>query len=143
MVKHIVFFKLEENAEGKSKIELADVITSYSIHYTKLYDFIVTFLILQMNFEVLWRYFAWSNQTLAVFTLWSITVYLARKNKFYWISLFPAIFMTAVSVTYIMIAPEGFHLSSTISYSVGLGVAAAVTLLFWSKKSLRQPVLNV
>ncbi len=105
--------------------------------------FIVTFLILQMNFEVLWRYFAWSNQTLAVFTLWSITVYLARKNKFYWISLFPAIFMTAVSVTYIMIAPEGFHLSSTISYSVGLGVAAAVTLLFWSKKSLRQPVLNV
>ncbi len=105
--------------------------------------FVVTFLILQMNFEVLWRYFAWSNQTLAVFTLWSVTVYLARKNKFYWISLVPAIFMTAVSVTYILIAPEGFHLSSTISYSVGLGVAAAVTLLFWSKKSLRQPVLNV
>lgn len=105
--------------------------------------FVLTFLILQMKFEILWRYFAWSNQTLAVFTLWSITVYLARKNKFYWISLIPAIFMTAVSVTYIMIAPEGFHLSQTISYSVGLAVAAGITLLFWYRVTLKQPALNV
>ena len=45
--------------------------------------FILTFAILQMNFDVLWRYFAWSNQTLAVFTLWAITVYLARNKRFY------------------------------------------------------------
>lgn len=95
--------------------------------------FIITFLILQMNFDILWRYFAWSNQTLAVFTLWAITVYLAKKQKFFWITLFPAIFMTMVSATYIMIAPEGFHLSNVISYSVGGVISVAVTILFFVK----------
>jgi len=97
--------------------------------------FAVTFLILQMNFDVLWRYFAWSNQTLSVFTLWAITVYLAKQNKMYWISLVPAVFMTAVSVVYILIAPEGFHLSSTISYSVGIIVCLTFCMLFWLKKT--------
>ncbi|MBO5844941.1 MAG: carbon starvation protein A, partial [Bacteroidales bacterium] len=36
--------------------------------------FIASFLILQINFDILWRYFAWCNQTLAVFTLWAITI---------------------------------------------------------------------
>lgn len=97
--------------------------------------FVITFAILQMNFEVLWRYFAWSNQTLSVFTLWTITVYLAKRKRFYAISLLPAIFMTAVTVSYILLAPEGFSLSSTISYTVGITVALAMTVLFYIKKS--------
>jgi len=97
--------------------------------------FVLTFLILQMNFDVLWRYFAWSNQTLAVFTLWAITVYLAKQQKMYWISLVPAAFMTIVSVSYILIAPEGFHLSSTVSYAGGIVVCLAVCLLFWFKNT--------
>lgn len=100
--------------------------------------FILTFLILQMNFDVLWRYFAWSNQTLAVFTLWAITVYLAKQHKMYWISLVPALFMTAVSVSYILIAPEGFHLSSTIAYSAGIATSLTVFILFWFKKNSMQ-----
>jgi len=97
--------------------------------------FLLTFLVLQMNFDVLWRYFAWSNQTLAVFTLWAITVYLAKQQKMYWISLVPAVFMTIVSVSYILIAPEGFHLSSMVSYSGGIVVSLAVCLLFWFKNT--------
>lgn len=97
--------------------------------------FILTFVILQINFDILWRYFAWCNQTLAVFTLWAITVYLARRRKLYWVTLIPAIFMTAVSVCYILIAPEGFGLSSTISYSVGIITCLAVGILFFFKKS--------
>lgn len=97
--------------------------------------FLLTFLILQMNFDILWRYFAWSNQTLSVFTLWAITVYLAKQQKMYWISLVPAVFMTVVSVSYILIAPEGFHLSSTISYSGGIIVCLTFCMLFWLKKS--------
>ena len=60
--------------------------------------FALCFLILQMDFDILWRYFAWSNQTLSVFTLWALTVYLARNHRLYWITLIPALFMTAVCV---------------------------------------------
>jgi len=93
--------------------------------------FIITFLVLQMDFNILWRYFAWCNQTLAVFTLWAITVYLSKENKFYGISLLPALFMTAVTVSYILMAPEGFHLSQTISIGSGIAVAILSSVLFF------------
>jgi carbon starvation protein CstA len=85
----------------------------------------------------LWRYFAWSNQTLAVFTLWAITVYLTKEKRFYGIALLPAMFMTAVSVSYILIAPEGFQLSQTISIIGGVVVALASFGLF-AYKMLRK-----
>ena len=97
--------------------------------------FILTFLILQMDFSVLWRYFAWSNQTLAVFTLWAITVYLYKEQKMYLISLLPALFMTAVTVSYILIAPEGFHLSKQISIIGGvITTILALGLFFYKSK---------
>jgi len=100
--------------------------------------FVITFLILQINFDILWRYFAWFNQTLAVFTLWAITVYLAKNNKMYWISLVPAVFMTIVSVSYILIAPEGFHFSTNISYIGGVLVTLIVCVLFFVKNKSRK-----
>ena len=91
--------------------------------------FAAAFGIMMIDFSVLWRYFAWCNQTLAVFTLWAITVYLARHKKLYLITLIPAMFMTAVSVSYILYAPtpEGFGLSYHIA--VGAGVAMAIIFL--------------
>ena len=89
--------------------------------------FVLTFIILQMDFNVLWRYFAWCNQTLAVFTLWAITVYLSKEKRFYAISIVPALFMTAVSVSYILMAPEGFHLDQTVSLILGI-VATFIVL---------------
>ena len=91
--------------------------------------FAAAFGIMMIDFSVLWRYFAWCNQTLAVFTLWAITVYLARHKKLYLITLIPAMFMTAVSVSYILFAPtpEGFGLSYPIA--VGAGVAMAIIFL--------------
>lgn len=79
------------------------------------------------GFKIIWRYFAWTNQTLSVFTLWAITVFLARERKgmAYLISLIPAMFMTAVSVSYIVVAPEGLHLVNANPYIVG-GVAALI-----------------
>ena len=79
------------------------------------------------GFKIIWRYFAWCNQTLSVFTLWAITVYLVREKKPYIITLIPALFMTCVSVTYICIAREGFQLPSVLSYAIG-GVAVLATL---------------
>lgn len=96
--------------------------------------FMCCIILLNINFDIIWRYFAWCNQTLAVFTLWSITLYLARLNKNYLVSLIPSVFMTAVCVTYILVAPEGFRLSATVSYSVGIVVAALLGGWFMYRK---------
>ena len=83
----------------------------------------------QLDFNVLWRYFSWSNQTLAMISLWVATSYLVKNNRNKYSSLLtaiPATFMTAVSVTYILIAKEGFRLSTSFGYPAG--IAAAVIL---------------
>ena len=82
------------------------------------------------GFQTIWRYFSWSNQTLAMIALWVATAYLLKKGKYRFGSLmtaFPAMFMTAVSMTYILMANEGFGLNQTLSYIIG---AAAAAILF-------------
>lgn len=88
------------------------------------------------GFDMIWRYFAWANQTLSVFTLWAITVYLVRARKLYFLTLIPVLFMTCVCTTYICIAPEGFGLSHPASYGIGAaGVAIAlVWFVLWKKR---------
>ena len=92
--------------------------------------FVATFILLQINFDIIWRYFAWSNQTLSVFTFWALTVYLYNEKRNYWITLLPALFMTAVCSAYIMVAPEGFGLPLFIGYIVAAIVCLVFTLLF-------------
>ncbi len=80
----------------------------------------------QLDFNVLWRYFSWSNQTLAMISLWVATSYLIRENRNRFTSLItalPAVFMTAVSVTYILTAKEGFQLPVSVAYPVGMTTA--------------------
>lgn len=96
--------------------------------------FAVTYTIMQTDFNILWRYFAWCNQTLAMFTLWAITVYLARNGKMYAATLLPAMFMTCVCITYILFAPEGLGLDYTLS--VGIGIILACLLCAWFLKSI-------
>jgi carbon starvation protein CstA len=90
------------------------------------------------NFGKVWRYFAWSNQTLATIALWAISAYLAKVAKNYWIALVPAAFMTVVVTSYIITAGEGFGLliakatgSATVSYPIGvvIGLLLSVVLL--------------
>jgi len=98
--------------------------------------FLIGFLLTRIDFGIIWRYFAWSNQTLAMIVLWTITVYLAKEKKFYWVTLLPALFMTAVITTYLFFAPEGFSLSMFVSYSIGISIAFVtfVTFLVYRKK---------
>ncbi|HOO99342.1 MAG TPA: carbon starvation protein A [Bacteroidales bacterium] len=98
--------------------------------------FTIGFLLTLVNFDIIWRYFAWSNQTLATFVLWAITVYLAQNHKFFWITLVPAVFMTAVTSTYILFAPEGFSLPAVISYPAGLlaALSALSGFFIYNKK---------
>lgn len=95
--------------------------------------FAIGFVLTLVDFAVIWRYFAWSNQTLAMIVLWAITVYLAQEKKFYWITLIPALFMTTVITSYLLFAPEGFGLSYLISLSVGLVAALGAAILFFLK----------
>ena len=104
--------------------------------------FVATFLIMNIDFNILWRYFAWSNQTLAVFTLWACTVYLARHSRFFYITLLPAMFMTVVSVSYLLVAPrpEGFALPYAVGVGVGIAVSALLTAMFCRWQLSRRPV---
>ena len=93
----------------------------------------VSAILTQLDFNVLWRYFSWSNQTLAMIALWVATSYLVKNHKKKIASLItaiPATFMSAVSVTYILMAKEGFKLSSGISYPIGITVAAILFLIY-------------
>ena len=98
-----------------------------------LFAAVFALLMWQMNdasgFEKLWGWFGWSNQTLSVFTLWTLTVYLALQKKPYVITLVPALFMTWICTTFLMYSPNSFGLSLPLSY--GIGFAAVVVAIIW------------
>lgn len=89
--------------------------------------FAIGFVLTRINYSVIWRYFAWSNQTLAMVVLWTAAAYLAFNKRNYWIATIPAVFMSAVTSIYILVAPEGFQLSTSIAYPIG----AAITIIFF------------
>ena len=85
------------------------------------------------GFQTIWRYFSWSNQTLAMIALWVATAYLIREGKNRFTTLLtalPATFMSAVSITYILMAKEGFGLSSGIAYPAGAVFAAILFIIY-------------
>lgn len=89
------------------------------------------------GFNTIWQYFGWANQTLSVFALWTITVYLVRERKPYVITLVPALFMTCVCTTFFMVSETALGLPYTVGYGVGATalVVAAVWFVVWMKKS--------
>ena len=97
-----------------------------------------------VDYSIVWRYFSWSNQTLAMIALWAASVYLAQQKKNYWLTAVPATFMTGVSLTYFFAAPEcmgllwapmglAFETYYPIAVVVGLASAAGLLVLFKNK----------
>lgn len=82
------------------------------------------------GFNIVWQYFGWANQTLAVITLWTLTSYLVRENKPYLITLIPALFMTAVCSTFLFVSKQAFGLDAVVAYSLGGGVTLAALIWF-------------
>ncbi len=78
-----------------------------------------------VDFDLLWRYFGWFNQTLATVMLWAASVWLARNGRCHWVAFLPAMFMTVVCVSYILVAPEGFRLPLLVGIAAG-----TLTMLF-------------
>lgn len=101
--------------------------------------FILGFIISKVDFQIIWRYFGWANQTTAMVMLWTAAAYLYRYGKFHWICTIPAIFMTMVSATFLAYAKIGLGLSYNVSVWSGIGITLiAVTCFF----TLLKPIAN-
>ena len=93
----------------------------------------IILVVMQLDFSVLWRYFAWANQTLSIFTLWTCSVWLARRGKLYWITMLPAMFMTMLCTTYIFFAPTGVGMTGlplNVSFCIGIVAMVVCTAIF-------------
>ena len=105
-----------------------------------LFAAVIALLIWQMSdkegFGKIWSWFGWSNQTLSVFMLWAITVYLVRQKKPFVITLIPAIFMTVVCTTFLL-SEQIFSLSESVSYALAgvCFVIACVWFGVWYKRN--------
>ncbi|KMK92327.1 carbon starvation protein A [Rossellomorea marisflavi] len=100
--------------------------------------FVVSIALTQIDFNILWRYFSWANQSTAMIALWVGAMYLGLQRKPHWVATLPAIFMTMVTFTYILNAPIGFGLSMNLSY-LGAGLittAAIVAFAYTLRKRL-------
>jgi len=106
----------------------------------------VTMLMLYYNisnpdgFNVIWSYFGWSNQTMAVFTLWAITVYLVRQHKSYWVTLLPSLFMTVVCSSFLMVSKNAFGFDMMVGYGVGGAALIVAVAWFFTWKSREKKV---
>ena len=112
-----------------------------------LFAVVMALLIWQMNdkegFNMIWSWFGWSNQTLSVFMLWAITVYLVQQKKPYVITLIPAIFMTVVCVTFLL-SEQMFKLSVGMTWGIAAVtlIASLVWFCLWLKKNGRSEELK-
>ena len=102
--------------------------------------FLVGYGLTLVDFSVIWRYFAFSNQALATIVLWTAAVYMVRQRRNIWVVLLPAMFMTGVCSTYILMAPEGLGMSAELAYPAGILFAAVGGLFFIIRNSWSKPV---
>ncbi|MBY7144365.1 carbon starvation protein A [Virgibacillus sp. NKC19-3] len=97
--------------------------------------FIVSIILTQIDFDILWRYFSWANQTTASLALWIATMYLLVKGKKYWVSFIPALFITDMVLVYILHAQIGFNLPMNVSHIGGVILTIAFSIwFFWKAK---------
>lgn len=84
------------------------------------------------GFNVIWQYFGWANQTLSVFTLWTLTVYLVQSKKPFIITFVPALFMTVVCSTFLLISPQALSLGENVAYTGSIIVLVAALVWFFA-----------
>lgn len=92
--------------------------------------FILGWWITTVDFDVVWRYFAWTNQSLATVVLWTITVYLFRRKVNYWLALIPAVIMTYVCSSFLFVSNQFFGMEDrTMAYLLGGVLTLILTLV--------------
>jgi carbon starvation protein CstA len=105
--------------------------------------FAIGTVLLFVDFDIIWRYFAWFNQSMSVITLWVIVVYLKEHNRNIWVALPAAVFMTYICTTFIFTSNQFIGMGSTsLSYVLGGVVTLVITALMWRKVTKRANALN-
>jgi carbon starvation protein CstA len=100
--------------------------------------FILTF-VMKDEFARIWKFVGISNQALAAITCWTIAMYLALSGKNHLMMSIPAIFLTAVCITYILAAPHsGGGLAMPLRTAVIIGTAGAAAALALFMLALRK-----
>ncbi len=98
------------------------------------------------GFQMLWRYFAWSNQTLSLFAFVCISVWLfeSGKSKYVWMPLIPGAFYTFICSSFISNATIGFTLPWSVAYPIGavLTIAYVVAIVTYGKKRAARKALQ-
>ncbi|QEK10976.1 carbon starvation protein A [Crassaminicella thermophila] len=136
-----------DTAFRSARLVIADAINlkqekAINRFYIAIPLFAVGVALTKIDFGIVWRYFSWSNQTLAMIVLWAAATYLANKGKFHWICSIPATFMTGVTTAYILQAKEGFKLAASISNTVGIVLAVMFFAMFMNKVKKEQKNLK-
>jgi carbon starvation protein CstA len=94
--------------------------------------FAIGTVLLFVDFDIIWRYFAWFNQSMSVITLWVIVVYLKEHNRNIWVALPGAIFMTYICTTFIFTSDQFIGMGGTpLSYLLGALSTLVITGLMW------------
>ena len=84
------------------------------------------------GFNVIWQYFGWANQTLSVFTLWTLTVYLVENKKPFVVTLVPALFMTVVCSTFLLVSKQALGLQEPMAYTGSCLILVVALVWFYS-----------
>ena len=95
--------------------------------------FMISAILTQVDFNLLWRYFSWANQATAAIALWIATMYLYIQGKNYVVSLVPALFITYMVFVYILNQKIGFNLDLNVSFLIGLVLTAVMVVWFYNK----------
>lgn len=96
-----------------------------------------------IDFDVVWRYFSWTNQALATVVLWTIVVYHRREGYNMWVALLPAIFMTYICSSFVFISDQFFGMENrTAAYILGGVATVALTIAMWVKIKNTKPLQN-
>lgn len=112
--------------------------------YISLPIILVGGILTQVDVTIVWRYFSWTNQTLAMMVLWAGGVYLYANKSNYWVAVLPATFMSVVSCTYILVANEGLRLGKGVAYPLGILFAILCFILFWQRTNkVKRGVLDL
>lgn len=96
------------------------------------------------GFNIIWQYFGWANQTLSVFTFWTLTVYLVQEGKPYIVTLVPALFMTTICSTYLFVSRQAFNLPEPLAYTFGgmTLLAAIFWYMIWRRRYYKESTLK-
>ena len=128
-----------DTAFRSARLIIADVLKVEQRSLTKRFMiavplFVIAITLLFVDFDVVWRYFAWSNQALSVVTLWVIVVYLKKFKRNIWVALPPTVFMTYICTSFVFVSGQFVGMSNRpLAYGLAAVVTMAITAAMWIK----------